>query len=156
MAGTPGKNKIETGLRLSFDDSGAAARDLSSSMVPGSFGGPGWTFDEADMTGVSETFYNFLRDRAMNEITAKFYFDDTATTGAATVLIGQSLPSVTGIGTLTAQFGTGGAAPDTGDPEWDGEYVLLEAPVSMDGNRMVITARWKPTGSVAPAWGTVS
>jgi len=151
-----GKNKVERGFRLSFDDSGGTARDLSGDLVPGSVSGGGLVFDEADMTGVSESVYNFLRGHANSEITATFHMNDTATTGATTVLNGQLLPSVAGTGTLTLQWGASSAAPTNPDPEWEGEYVLLMGSIALDGNKHVHNVTFKPTGSTAPAWGTVT
>lgn len=146
-----GKNHVEKSFRILWDDSGGTARDLTGDLVPGSVSGGGLVFDEADMTGVSETVYNFLADRAMSEIAGNFHLNDTATTGAFTVL------KATGgvVGTLTLQWGQNGAAPTTGDPEWEGEYVLLSNNVTSDGNKPVINCNWKPSGATPPAWGTV-
>ena len=151
-----GKNKVEKAFRILFDDSGATARDLTGDLVLGSVSGGGLAFDEVDMTGVSETVYNYLRGHAMSEISATFHMNDTATTGATTVLNGQSLPSVAGTGTLTLQWGAGGAAPTTGDVEWEGEYILLSNNITLNGNAFVHNVTFKPTGSTAPAFGTVS
>jgi len=147
-----GKNKSERGFRITWDDSGGNPRDLSGDLVPGSVSGGGLTFDEVDLTGVSESVRNFLAGHADSEITARFHLNDTATTGATTVLNGSN----GGTGTLTLEFGSAGAAPTAGDPDWEGEYVLLDAKVVLDGNKHVHEARWKPTGSTAPAWGTVT
>lgn len=147
-----GKSHIEKSFRILVDDSGGTVRDLSGDLVPGSVSGGGLTYDEADMTGVSETVYNFLAGHATSEITATFHMNDTATTGATTVLNGRSGTA----GTLTLQFGQAGAAPTTGDPEWEGEYVLLDNSISLDGNKFVHNVTFKPTGSTAPAWGTVA
>lgn len=149
-----GKNHVERSFRIWFDDSGATARDLTGDLIPGSVSGGGLTFDEADMTGVSETVYNFLRDRATSEITARFHMNDTATTGATTVLNGHNAGA--GTGTLTLQWGQSGAAPTTGDPEWEGEYVLLDNSIALDGNKFVHQCTFKPTGATPPAWGTYS
>ncbi len=151
-----GKNHVERSFRILWDDSGGTARDLSGDLIPGSISGGGLTFDEADMTGVSEAVYNYLRGHAASEISGNFHMNDTATTGATTVLNGQALPSVAGTGTLTLQWGQSSAAPTTGDPEWSGEYVMLTAPISLDGNKFAHGVSWKPTGSTAPAWGTVT
>lgn len=141
-----GKNKNERSFRLIF-----ASQNLSGDLVPGSVSGGGLTFDEVDFTGVSEAVYNYLAGHARSEVAAQFYINDTATTGAFTVLTGNHGST----GTLTLQFGASSAAPTTGDPEWEGTYVLLDASVAMNGNRPVINARWLPSGSTAPAWGTV-
>ena len=150
-----GKNKIERAFRLWWDDLGTGAgtaRDLSGDLVPGSVSGGGLTWDEVELTGVSNAVKNFLAGHADSEVSAKFHLNDTATTGAHTVLVGSD----GGTGTLTLQWGSSGAAPTTGDPEWEGEYVLLDAHVEIDGNKPVLAARWKPTGATAPAWGTVA
>ena len=145
-----GKNKIERWMTINFDDSGGVARDLSSALVPGTINGIGQIFDEAELTGVSEAHKNFMAGHWSSEITAQFYVDDTASTGAFTVLIGQAGSD----GTLTIALGAG-AAPTSGDPEWEGEYALMELPLVLAGNKPVLACRFVPFGSVAPAWGTV-
>lgn len=151
-----GKNHIERSFRLLFDDTGATARNLSGDLVPGSVSGGGLTFDEANMTGVSETVVNFLRGHANSTISAQFHMNDTATTGATTVLNAQAAPGVAGTGTLTLQWGQSGAAPTTGDPEWEGEYVLTVNEIGLNGNTFVHNCTFRPTGATPPAWGTVS
>lgn len=153
MAGTPGINKIERGFRLWFDDSGGTARDLSASLIPGTVSGGGKTLDEVDMTGVSNAIRHALGGHASAPVTAQFNMDDTATTGSFTVLKGM----YGSIGTLTLQYGSLGNAPDTGDPEWEGEYVLLDASVTQSGGKMIVNATWAPAaGQTDPAWGTVA
>lgn len=151
MAGVPGKNKTERGFRLQFDDSGGTPRDLSVGLVPGSFSSGGAAYDSVDMTGVSNSIKNSSFGWGTANISAQFYMDDTATTGAFTVL--KEAPYV---GTLTSQWGSNGAAPDTGDPEWEGEYILLAASVGLSGDRAIISATWEPSGATPPAWGTVA
>jgi hypothetical protein len=146
-----GKNKIERSIRLYWDDGGGVARDLSTSLIPGSIGPAGGkTGEEVDMTGVSDTIRKFLTGFSTSEVSARFLFDDTASTGSHTVLNA----TVGVVGTLTIEFGSSGSAPTTGDPKWSGEYVLIEAPVSQDAGRIVIDARWLPAaGAADPAWG---
>jgi len=148
---TAGKNKSERYVTIDWDDSGEAARDLTGDLVPGTLGGGGLTFDEVDLTGVLESVYNFLSGHAQSEIVAQFHMNDTATTGASTVLNGSAGKT----GTLTIEWGAG-AAPTSGDIDWEGEYVLLDASVVLAGNKFVHQCRWKPTGSTAPAWGVVA
>lgn len=148
-----GKNKIETGFRLWFDDSGGTARDLSGDLVPGSCKGGGLVLDEIDMTGESNTVKNALAGHGDGTVTAEIIANDTATTGSTTVLHGM----VGSDGTLTLQWGSGGAAPAASDLEWEGEYVLMGAQLSFSGGRAVHSCTWKPAaGSAAPAWGTYS
>lgn len=146
-----GKDKTERGLRLLWDDAGGTPRDLSTDLVPGSFSGGGLAYDEAEMTGVAEATKTYLTGFASSEITATFHMNDTATTGATTVLNAtQGLP-----GTLTVQFGSNGAAPTTGDLYWEGEYTLMSVNVSLDGNKLVHQARWLPSPGSSPAWDTI-
>jgi len=147
-----GKNKVERGFRLSFDDSGGTPRDLSGDLVPGSVSGGGLTLDEVDMTGVSDSVKKALGGYSDSTVTAQFHMNDTATTGATTVLNGM----VGDVGTLTLNWGENGAAPSGGDPEWEGEYLLLTAGVSQSGGRFVHDCTFKPAaGESDPAWGTV-
>lgn len=147
-----GKDKIERGVRILWDDASATARDITHDLLPGTLTGGGKTLEEVDMTGVSQAIRNFLGGFAMSEVAGQFHMDDTATTGATTVLnatIGRK-------GTLTLQFGSNGAAPTTGDPEWEGEYTLMEAGVQQNGGKMVHSARWLPAPHTSdPLWGTV-
>lgn len=143
-----GKNKAERWVMIQWDDSGGTARDLSGDLVPGSLSGGGLKFDEVDLTGVSEAVYNYLAGHAASEISAQFHMNDTATTGATTVLNSNDGST----GTLTIAWGNGTTAT-TGDPEWEGEYVMLDDTIQLSGNKFVHNVVWKPTGSTAPAWG---
>ena len=142
-----GKNKVERWITFKCDDP-TSPQDLSGDLLPGTLSGGGRTLDEVEMTGVSNEFKNFLSGHANSEITGQFYMNDTATTGAFTVL-NAALGSVV---TVTIAYGAG-AAPIAGDPEWEGEYMLLAADVGLAGNKPVLNAIWKPGSSVAPAWG---
>jgi len=147
-----GKNKVELGFRIWLDDDGGTPRDLTPSLVPGTCVGGGDTHEKVDLTAANDNTKNYLRGHAEAEISAQFYMDDTATTGSHTVI-----ESVNGAaGTLTMQWGSSGAAPAAGDPEWEGEYLCLGGPVSMSGGRAVRQVTFVPGSSVAPAFGTVS
>lgn len=145
-----GKDKVERHLRVWWDHSDTP-RDLSGDLLPGTLTGGGKSLDEVEMTGVSDEFKNFLSGHANSEIAGQFYMNDTAVTGATTIL-----KATIGVaGTLTLMFG-GGGTPAADDPEWEGEYVLLDASIVLAGNKPVHQCRWLPTGSVAPAWGVYS
>jgi len=151
------KDKIETGFRVSFDDQGGTARDLSGDLVPGSLTGGGYTFDTAEMTGVSNDVKNFFSTWASSEVTAQFHMNDTATTGATTVLNGYTPTLINGGGTLTLQWGIAGAVPTTGDPEWEGEYVLTTNTIQPSSGKFVHQVTFMPlANAAAPAWGTVA
>lgn len=148
-----GKNKIERGFRIKFDDSGASARDLTGDLIPGSVSGGGKALEEIDMTGVSDTVRKYLAGYSTSPVSGRFHLNDTASTGAWTVLKGM----IGSYGTLTLQWGQNGAAPTTGDPEWEGEYTLMTMNVVPDGGKFVMDVSWQPaSGQADPAWGMVS
>lgn len=147
-----GKDKISKGINILVDDSGATARDLSGDLVPDSLTGGGLTFEPATMTGQNHTAHNSLANQATADITCQFYMNDTATTGAHTVLSGIDGGSA---GTLTIRWGIAGATPTSGDPEWEGEYVLMQYSATINNGAAVMEAVFMPGSSTAPAWGTV-
>ncbi len=49
-----------------------------------------------------------------------------------------------------------GAAPVSGDLEWEGEYVCLKATLVNDGGKLVHDCEFQPSGSTPPAWGTMA
>ena len=148
MASILGKNKVETGFRIWWDDA-STARDLSGDLVPGSIS-IGDEYEEADMTGVSDGLRNYLAAFRDVEITAQFHFNDTASTGASTVLNARNGKA----GTLTLQWGDAGQAPEGTSLELEGEVVQLRNAPTINGNTWVHDVRWKPTGVVGWAWGT--
>lgn len=147
-----GKDKVERSFRLYFDDSGSAARDLSGDLVPGSCA-LNLGQEQVELTGVSDTVKNALAGHKEAPVVAKFFMNDTATTGSHTVLKGVEGSG----GTLTLQWGADGAAPTTDDPEWEGEYVYFPQGIAFEGGKAVISALFVPqTGQSAPAMGTVA
>ena len=149
-----GKNKLSRGVRVWVDDAAAGtARDLSGDLVPDSLSGLGFNADLIDMTGESEAVENGMGGRKKNNLKMKFHANDTASTGASTVLHG--IEGVSEI-TVTVQIGDAGAAPEAGDLEWAGEYTCLSATLSQDGGRLTHECEFAPYGSTAPAWGTMS
>jgi hypothetical protein len=146
-----GKNKLARGMRILVDDSGGTPRDLSGDLIPNSLNGMGFTAGEIPMTGESNTVENFLADRLQNTLTARFHANDTAATGASTVINGI----VQLVGTVTVQVGQGGAAPTTGDQEFEGEFLCLGANMVNDGGKMVHEVTFRPGSATPPAWGTV-
>jgi hypothetical protein len=148
-----GKNHVARSIAMYVDDSGGTARDLTSSLVPGSLSGGGLSFEEAEMTGQNQTVRNYLTNHANAPITAQFRMDDTATTGSYTVLIGVDGGAA---GTVTLQWGQSGAAPTSSDPEWEGEFVLTVLTASISDGGAVLDATFMPSGGTDPAWGTVT
>ena len=145
-----GKDKVERFIQIWWDVSDTP-KNLTADLLPGTLTGGGKSLDEVEMTGVSDEFKNFLAGHANSEIAGQFYMNDTAVSGATTIV--KATIGLTG--TLTIMYG-GGGVPATDDPEWEGEYVLLDASIVLAGNKPVHQCRWLPTGAVAPAWGTWS
>ena len=145
-----GKTGVERSFRLTWDGD-----DLSGDLVPGSVDGGGFAWDEVDMTGVSEAARNFLAGHKASEISGQFILNDAQTAGVYDRSY-SLVRDLRNIGTLTLQWGLAGAAPASGNPEFEGGYILLSAPVTFDGGRPIITATWQQNGSTAAAWGTVA
>lgn len=145
------KDILSKYVRLWFDDSGGTPRDLSGDLIPDTLSGVGLDYEEVDMTGQSDDLKSAMGGQGDGTITAQFHMNDTASTGAFTVLNGM----INSTGTLTIQYGTAGA-PAAGDPEWEGEYTLFSAPVNLSGGRSIINATFKPSPGASPAWGTMS
>jgi len=145
------KDKVERGFRIKWDSSGGTPRDLSGDLVPGSLSMTD-EYEEADITGVSEGIRHYLANMRAVEISASFHMNDTATTGATTVLNAQNGST----GTLTLQWGASGVAATSGDPELEGEAIQLRNQVTLDGNKFVHQVTWRPTGTAGFSWGTVA
>ena len=146
------KDTLGKYVKIFFDESVAgAAREITASMVPNTLAGIGLNYENVDMTGQNDSLKTGLAGQADGTITAQFYLDTTATTGAYTVLEGMEGSE----GTLTIQVGTADV-PASGDPEWEGEYILFGIPASISAGRFVMTATWRPAPSSTPAWGTVT
>lgn len=145
------KDKLTRGIRISVDDSGGTLRDLSGDLVPGSLNGLGFSAGEVDMTGESNSVGNVLADRLQNTLTMRFHTNNTATTGATTVLNGI----IQKVGTVTIQVGSAGAAPTTGDQQFSGEFTCLDVTIVPDGGKLVHQVTFRPGSSTAPAWSTI-
>jgi hypothetical protein len=135
-------------IRVSIDDSGATARDISAAVA--NISGVGLSYAEQDVTGYSDGAINFTLGHAQSEIEISGAFTNLATTGAHTVLSGIAGQQSATI-TVTVQIGIR-AAPAGGDPEFEGEYYCSSYILNGDGT---YTARFVPAGAAAPAWGTV-
>lgn len=138
-------------VRFWADDSGGDARDLSDDLVPDTLSGIGLTPEEVDMTGQSASIKQARAGVSDSSVTGQMFMNDTATTGAFTVMEGIQGSE----GTLTVQFGTD-AAPATGDPEWEGEYVLFDLTIGVTGGAAVMNFLFKPAPGSTPAWGTAT
>ncbi len=141
-------------IRIYVDDSAGSARDLSASV--NSVGSVGLTHDESDVTAYSDGVHNFTLGHPQAPIDLTGTFNNVATTGAHTVfsgIVGKEVDAGSAwTSTVTVQIGIK-AAPASGDPEFEGEYVCAAYNVAGDGT---FTARMVPASATAPAWGTVA
>ena len=136
-------------IRVSVDDSGASARDISTDVT--SVGQIGLNYDTTDVMGYSDGVHNVTLGHPTAPITMTGNFNNTATTGSHIVLsgiVGQQSATIT----VTIQVGIK-AAPAGGDPEWEGEYYCSSYLV--DTSNGTWTATFEPGSGTAPAWGTV-
>jgi len=137
-------------LVISIDDSGDTPRDVSSDVksidIPDEYG-------ELDATGFSDGAVNSIAGMPQFNVEISGMFNALADTGLFTVLSG-----IVGKGakTLTVQVGQG-AAPTTGDPEFEGEFWCQKMNISStpQGDASITTSL-RPHGAVAPAWGVVA
>lgn len=146
------KDKLSRGIRIQVDDSGGTARDLSGDLIADTLSGLGFTAGEVDMTGASEGTGNYLADRLENTLSMQMHANNTATTGSTTVLNGIIQKVVT----VTVQVGAAGAAPTTGDLEFEGEFTCLDVTLSVSGGSLRHNVVFRPGSGTSPAWGTVS
>ena len=138
-------------VKILLDDSGGTARDISASV--NTIGGIGLTNETVDVTSLADSVMQYIAGRGDSAIEIGGPFNNTATTGAHGVLSG--LVGGNTAATLTVQIGVR-AAPTTGDPEWEGEYVVTAYTVDVGANDVTWQASLKPAfGTSTPAWGTV-
>ena len=138
-------------IKILLGDSGGTARDITSSIS--SIGDIGLTYDQADVTAINDAVMQYLAGRGDADIQFGGPFNNTATTGAHAVFTG--LTGTNTAATLTVQIGIR-AAPTTGDPEFEGEFVVTKYTIGGDMSNVTWSASLKPAfGTSAPAWGTV-
>jgi hypothetical protein len=141
-----GKNHVEKGFRILFND--GSARDLSGDLIPGTISGMGIDWDNVDLTGVSESVRHGLAGHGTAIITFQMHMNDTATTGGYTVIQGKDGAT----GALELQFGQAGAAPTGTDPELYFTLVYPTFTVSFDGGRAVMNVTMRNASPTAPVW----
>lgn len=137
-------------IKVFFDNSAGAAQNISASVSD--ISSVGLQYDESDVTAYSDGVRNFTLGHPSSEIDISGPFNNTATTGAHTVFSAISnAPYSQATYTLTVQIGIRASAT-TGDPEFEGEYLLSAYTVNGDGT---YSARVVPGSGTAPAWGSV-
>ena len=114
----------------------------------------GLTYTQHDVTGFGQAAQNFINGQIQAPVTIKGLLTTTTNTGTHTVING--VYQVGSTVTLTVQVGQN-AAPTTGDPEFEGEFIVESyKPEIQAGGAIKFTAALKPATGTAPAWGVVS
>jgi hypothetical protein len=135
-----------------MDDSGGTPRTFANGDIIGM--DVGQTFDQHDVTGFGDAVHNVVNGQLQAPVTIQGYLTTTADTGTHTVIKGAF--AVGSTVTLTVQVGQN-ATPTTGDPEYEGEFIVESyKPVVETGRAVMFVATLKPASGTAPAWGTVS
>jgi len=135
-----------------MDDSGGTPRTFADGDI--SSVDLGLTYAQHDVSGFGQAAQNFINGQVQAPVTLKGYVTTTANTGTHPVI--QGAFAAGSQVTLTVQVGQN-AAPTSGDPEFEGEFVVESyKPEIKAGGAINFTAVLKPATEAAPAWGTVA
>lgn len=144
-------------IQVFLDDSAGTVRHISGSIT--NIGNIGLTYDQSDVTTIANSVKQYLTGYGDATIDLGGPFNNTAVaaspseSGAHPVM--TSLNGANVAATLTIQIGVR-AAPTTGDPEFEGEFVVTNYTLAGTGTDLTWSATLKPAfGAAAPAWGTV-
>ncbi len=136
--------------RVWVDNNSDSAKDLSTAVLD--ISGLGLVFDKQDVTGYSDGWVNYTLGHPSAEVDMTITLDNTATTGAHTVLSAAAGNQGATSHTLTVQVGIK-AVPASTNPEWEGEYWVSSYIMNGDGTA---TAHLVPASTTVPAWGTMA
>jgi hypothetical protein len=144
--------RIGKWTKVLMDDSGGTPRDISADVI--SIDGLPLAYDEIEASGFTQD-HNYLAGQADAQISLEMKFTTTALTGTHTVFSG--IVGSNTARTLTVQPGNN-AAPTSGDPEFEGEFIVTQYTVTpaKDGMQTSTAALRIGPNATIPAWGTVS
>jgi hypothetical protein len=133
-----------------LDDSGGSPQDVSTDVesvdIPDEY-------DEVEMTGFSDGAHNSTAGLPSFPVELAGMFNPDANS------LYQVLAGIKGVKsghTLTVKVGQG-AAPVSGDPEFEGEFWCQKMNVSTQpGQKISVSTSLRVYGATAPAWGTVA
>jgi hypothetical protein len=135
-----------------MDDSGGTPRTFADGDIKSV--DLGLTYAQHDVSGFGQAAQNFINGQMQAPVTVKGYLTTTADIGTHPVINGAYAAGSQV--TLTVQVGQN-AAPTTGDPEFEGEFVVESyKPEIQAGGAIGFAATLKPATGTAPAWGTMS
>jgi hypothetical protein len=137
---------------VKMDDSGGTLRTFADGDIISV--DLGQTFDQNDVTGFGDAAHKFINGQLQAPVTLRGYLTTTALTGTHTVIRdafsqGKQVTLRVAVGNNTA--------PVSGDPEYNGEFLIESYRPSLDTGRAVtFVATLKPATSTAPVWGTMA
>lgn len=136
---------------VKMDDSGGTPRQFDAGDIVSV--DLGLTNDQHDVTGFGDAVHKFINGQLRAPVTINGFVTTTANVGTHPVIQGAFAAGVPV--TLTVQVGQN-AAPQAGDPEYEGEfYIESYKPTLQTGGAVMFQARLQPAIGTAPAWGTV-
>lgn len=139
-------------IKVIMDDSGGTARTFDDGDI--NMVDLGQTYAQHEVTGFGDDAQNFINGQLQSPVTVKGHLTTTALVGTHTVI--QPVFAAGSQVTLTVQVGQN-AAPTTGDPEFEGEFIVESyKPTIENGGAIMFEAVLKPAIGTAPAWGTVA
>jgi hypothetical protein len=135
--------------KILVDDSGGTPTDISADVVETE--GIPLTYDEIETGGFGSAAKSYISGRADTPVTLTGNFNST-THAIFESWVGDD----TDVRTVEFQYGQN-AAPTTGDPQIDGEFICSEYRVNtnLDGVQQFTAKLALASGSAIPAWGTV-
>jgi len=139
-------------VQVILDDSGGTPRTFADGDITSV--DLGLTNDQHDVAGFGDAVHNFINGQLQAPVTLKGFLTTTANIGTHPVINGafEAGSQVT----LTVQVGQN-AAPTSGDPEYEGEFIVESyKPVIETGKAVQFEAMLKPATGAAPAWGVVA
>ena len=123
-----------------IDNAAGILTELTDDLIPSSIANPGLVAQGVDMTAENSPVEVHQEGRPKAPFSVKFHTNNTASTGAYTIL---TAIRGTGPKTVNIRLGTGGA-PTSGDPQFGGEVVCTGVYLSPDEGRWITNADFMP------------
>jgi len=134
--------------KILIDDAGGTPTDVSAQITAAD--GIPLTYDEIEVGGFGSTVKSYVAGRADVPVTI-----EGSVSAALHVILSGWVGDDTDVRTVTFQYGNN-AAPTTGDPEIEGEYVCTAYNFrsELDGKQMFTAKLALGAGQSIPAWGS--
>lgn len=114
----------------------------------------GLSYDQHDVTGFGDAAHKVINGQLNAPVTLRGFVTTTALVGTHPVIHGAFVAGTQ----VTLKVAVGNnAPPQTGDPEYSGEFFVESyMPVLETGKAVMFTARLRPATGDAPAWGAMA